>query len=257
MTIFRPCIDLHRGLVKQIVGGTLDKNDAPTTNFVSDRDAAWFASRYRADGLIGGHLIMLGPGNEEAAERALAAWPGGLQIGGGINAANGSLWLKRGAEKVIVTSSLFTERGLDMQKVRSMSEAVGRERLVIDLSCRRNTDGYFAATDRWQTTTTTPIDANTLNELAEYCSEYLVHAADVEGKCRGIDSELVEILGQYSPIRCTYAGGAKSIDDLALVDALSRGRVDLTFGSALDLFGGTLVRYDDCVRWNREHFQQQ
>jgi phosphoribosylformimino-5-aminoimidazole carboxamide ribotide isomerase len=253
MTRFRPCIDLHHGLVKQIVGGSLDGSDAPTTNFVSDQDAAWFARRYRQDQLLGGHVIMLGPGNEQAAESALAAWPGGLQLGGGIDAANANAWLGRGADKVIVTSYLFTAQALDLDKVKAMSDAVGKERLVIDLSCRRTSQGIFVATDRWQTITQTPVDADTLGMLAAYCAEYLVHAADVEGKCRGIDTELVRILGDHSPIACTYAGGAKSVEDLDLVATLSQGRVDLTFGSALDIFGGKLVRYEDCVRWNSEH----
>jgi phosphoribosylformimino-5-aminoimidazole carboxamide ribotide isomerase len=252
MTLFRPCIDLHRGLVKQIVGGSLDSSDAPTTNFVSDEDAAWYAAKYREDRLVGGHVIMLGPGNEKAASRALAAWPGGLQIGGGISPDNAASWLQRGADKVIVTSYLFSAERVDMARVKSLSRAVGRERLVIDLSCRRTKHGFFAATNRWQTVTETPIDSDTLVALAEYCAEYLVHAADVEGKCQGIDTELVTILGQHCPIPCTYAGGAKSIEDLALVHELSCGRVDLTFGSALDVFGGTLVRYEDCVRWNRQ-----
>lgn len=253
MTLFRPCIDLHRGLVKQIVGGSLDSSDAPSTNFVSDKGAAWYARRYREDGLTGGHVIMLGPGNEQAAESALAAWKGGLQIGGGITAANGFEWLQRGAKKVIVTSFLFTNKALDMDKVRAMADAVGRERLVIDLSCRRTEQGFFVATDRWQTITNTPIDAETLGSLAAYCDEYLVHAADVEGKCQGIDMDLVRLLGDCAPIACTYAGGAKDIEDLALVERLSHGRVDLTFGSALDIFGGKSVRYDDCVRWNMDH----
>ncbi len=253
MTLFRPCIDLHQGLVKQIVGGSLDAKDAPTTNFVSDQDAAWFAQRYRDDGLLGGHVIMLGPGNERAAQAALATWPGGLQVGGGITATNGATWIDCGADKVIVTSYLFTNQLVDMDRVKAMADAVGRERLVIDLSCRRTAHGFFVATDRWQTITDTPIDAETLGTLAEYCAEYLVHAADVEGKCRGIDQDLVRILGECSPIGCTYAGGAKSFEELALVEALSRGRVDLTFGSALDIFGGKLVRYDDCVRWNDQH----
>lgn len=251
MTLFRPCIDLHRGLVKQIVGGSLDPSDTPKTNFVSDKDASWYAAKYRDDGLIGGHVIMLGSGNEEAAARALAAWPGGLQIGGGIHLDNASSWLQRGADKVIVTSYLFSAQQVDMDKVKTLSRAVGRERLVIDLSCRKTAHGFFAATDRWQTVTKTPINGDTLTALAEYCAEYLVHAADVEGKCQGIDAELVQILGQHSPIPCTYAGGARAIEDLALVHELSVGRVDLTFGSALDVFGGTLVRYDECVRWNR------
>lgn len=253
MTLFRPCIDLHRGLVKQIVGGSLDSRDAPTTNFVSERDAAWYATKYRDDGLRGGHVILLGAGNDEAASSALAAWPGGLQIGGGISPANAMSWLERGADKVIVTSYLFTDRDLDFAKVEAISATVGKERLVIDLSCRRTQDGYIAATDRWQTLTNTRIDERTLEVLASYCAEYLVHAADVEGKCRGIDADLVRILGEGSPIACTYAGGAKSLEDLELVERLSGGRVDLTFGSALDLFGGKLVRYEDCVRWNRSH----
>jgi phosphoribosylformimino-5-aminoimidazole carboxamide ribotide isomerase len=252
MTLFRPCIDLHHGLVKQIVGGSLDTSDKPATNFVSDKDAAWFARRYCEDGLSGGHVIMLGSGNERAAQSALSSWPGGLQIGGGITAANGAEWLRRGAGKVIVTSYLFTNQALDVDKVKSMFDSVGKERLVIDLSCRRTKDGFFVATDRWQTITKTPIDDETLGSLAGYCSEYLVHAADVEGKCRGIDEDLVRLLGVCSPIPCTYAGGAKSVDDLSLVETLSGGRVDLTFGSALDIFGGALVQYDECVRWNRE-----
>jgi phosphoribosylformimino-5-aminoimidazole carboxamide ribotide isomerase len=251
MTLFRPCIDLHRGLVKQIVGGSLDSSDAPTTNFVSEKNAAWYAARYRDDGLTGGHVIMLGPGNEHAASAALAAWPGGLQIGGGINPSNAASWIERGADKVIVTSYLFTDRELDLSKVERMAAAVGKDRLVIDLSCRRTAEGYFAATDRWQTLTNTRVDRKTLVTLASFCTEYLLHAADVEGKCRGIDPELVRILGDTVPIACTYAGGANSLDDLELVAKLSHGRVDLTFGSALDLFGGNLVRYDDCVRWNR------
>jgi phosphoribosylformimino-5-aminoimidazole carboxamide ribotide isomerase len=256
MTQFRPCIDLHRGLVKQIVGGSLDNTDAPTTNFISDNDAAWFAQRYREDGLLGGHVIMLGSGNEQSAESALAVWPGKLQIGGGITIANGLKWIERGAEKVIVTSYLFTDKQLDLEKVKAMASEVGRDHLVIDLSCRRTAQGFFVATDRWQTITDTQIDARTLETLARYCSEYLVHAADVEGKCRGIDENLVRLLGQYSPIPCTYAGGANSIDDLSLVEELSLGRVDLTFGSALDLFGGSLVRYSDCVNWNRNHLRR-
>jgi phosphoribosylformimino-5-aminoimidazole carboxamide ribotide isomerase len=256
MTQFRPCIDLHRGLVKQIVGSSLDKTDAPKTNFISDNDAAWFAQRYREDGLLGGHVIMLGPGNEQAAESALAVWPGKLQVGGGITVANALKWIERGAEKVIVTSYLFTDKQLDIDKVEAMAEEVGQDHLVIDLSCRRTEKGFFVATDRWQTITDTPIDARTLETLATFCAEYLVHAADVEGKCRGIDEDLVRLLGQYSPIPCTYAGGAKSIDDLSLVEELSLGRVDLTFGSALDLFGGSLVRYSDCVNWNRNHLRR-
>ncbi len=252
MTAFRPCIDLHRGVVKQIVGGTLDADDAPDENFVSDKDPAWYAARYREDGLLGGHVIMLGPGNEVAAQKALQGWPGGLQLGGGITPGNGRTWIEKGADKVIVTSYLFTDNRLDMDKVCQMSQAVGADRLVIDLSCRRTPDGFFVATNRWQTVTKTSVDKAVLHRLAAYCAEYLVHAADVEGKCRGIDADLVRLLGNDSPIPCTYAGGAMALDDLDTVKHLSGGRVDLTFGSGLDIFGGDKVRYEDCVRWNQQ-----
>lgn len=254
VTLFRPCIDLHEGRVKQIVGGSLrDDGAAPRTHFVSERDASWFAARYREDGLPGGHVIRLGAGNDAAARSALLAWPGGLQIGGGIDARNALDWLEAGACAVIVTSWLFVDDALSLARVREISTRVGRERLVVDLSCRRRGDGYRVATNRWQTVTDTAVDRDTLERLAEFCGEFLVHAADVEGLCEGIDEELVALLGAHSPIPCTYAGGGRRIEDLARVAELSDGRVDLTFGSALDLFGGEGVRYADCVQWNRRH----
>jgi len=252
-TRFRPCIDLHEGRVKQIVGSTLrDSGPGPETNFVSDRDAEWFAKRYRSDELRGGHMILLGTGNDEAARRALSAWPGGLQLGGGVDIANALAWLDAGAEKVIVTSWLFEDGELSLERTRRLSRSVGPERLVIDLSCRRVAGGWRVATNRWQTITETPVSEATLHELAEFCSEFLVHAADVEGKRAGIDEALVSLLGSASPIPVTYAGGGRSLEDLSRVQALSEGRVDLTFGSALDLFGGDGVRYADCVAWNRQ-----
>ena len=253
MTRFRPCIDLHQGKVKQIVGGTLrDEGPGPAENFVAAEPAAHFAARYREDQLKGGHVIQLGPGNREAAEEALAAWPGGLQLGGGVTIENAAEWLARGASKVIVTSWLFVDDALAMDRVEALSAAIGRDRLVVDLSCRRVPGGgWRVATNRWQTVTRTPIDAATLRALEPLTGELLVHAADVEGKCEGIDEELVRALGAESPLPVTYAGGARDIADLARVAELSGGRVDLTYGSALDIFGGSLVRYDDCVRWNR------
>lgn len=253
MTRFRPCIDLHEGKVKQIVGGTL-RDDAAglRTNFESDQPAAWFAGRYRDDQLTGGHVIKLGPGNDEAARAALAAWPGGLQIGGGITAQNAPAWLEAGASHVIVTSWLFDAEGhfLD-ERLAALTATVGRDRLVIDLSCRADGDGWVVAMNRWQTRTELALDANTLSLLGETCAEFLIHAADVEGRCEGIDARLVELLGRHSPLPVTYAGGARAFSDLADVERRSGGRVDLTIGSALDLFGGTGVRYADCVAWNR------
>ena len=261
VTLFRPCIDLHQGSVKQIVGSSLrDDGTAPETNFVASDDAAWFAERYRDDDLRDGHVIMLGPGNEQAARRALAAFPGGLQVGGGIDADNAVTWLTAGASKVIVTSWLFLHDALSMERVNVLSERVGRDRLVIDLSCRRIASTAAAAaptwkvaTHRWQTLSHTELSRETFDQLADKCCEFLIHAADVEGKCEGIDAELVKLLGRLCPIPCTYAGGARDLRDLDRVQELSEGRVHLTFGSALDLFGGTRVRYADCVAWNREH----
>jgi phosphoribosylformimino-5-aminoimidazole carboxamide ribotide isomerase len=252
MTQFRPCIDLHHGQVKQIVGGSLsDSGKDLRTNFVSEHASEWYARRYHADGLFGGHIIMLGPGNEAAAAQALEAWPGGLQIGGGINAECAPRWLDAGADKIIVTSWLFPGGKLDMGRVHRLAKKVGPERVVIDLSCRRTGDGWFVATDRWQTVTDTLIGAELLNQLSDFCSEFLIHAADVEGLCRGIDADLVKALGSWSPLPCTYAGGANDITDLGTVENLSAGNLDLTFGSALDLFGGNQVKYQDCVEWNR------
>ena len=252
VTVFRPCIDLHEGKVKQIVGSSLrDDGGAPRTHFETEASASTFARRYREDALPGGHVIRLGAGNDAAAREALEAWPGGLQIGGGIGLDDAADWLDSGASHVIVTSWLFDGNALDMQRVRALSRRIGRERLVVDLSCRRVAGGWRVATDRWQTVTEVTVDARTLEDLSAFCAEFLIHAADVEGKCEGIDEALVELLGAACPLPCTYAGGARDISDLDRVEALSAGRVDLTFGSALDLFGGDLVRYADCVAWNR------
>jgi phosphoribosylformimino-5-aminoimidazole carboxamide ribotide isomerase len=275
--MFRPCIDLHEGRVKQIVGGTLGDNaDDLRTNFVSEHSAAWYAELYRRDALTGGHVILLGPGNETEARQALAAYPGGLQVGGGVNADNAPAWLEAGASHVIVTSWVFREGQVDWARLKQLVAAVGKERLVLDLSCRRRpltpslspSDGesvaegrvrgnYFVVTDRWQKLTELEINPDTLQTLAGSCAEFLIHAVDVEGLCRGIDRELVERLGKWSPIPTTYAGGASSMGDLEAVTRLGQGRIDLTIGSALDIFGGQGIRYADAVAFNRRQVPRQ
>jgi phosphoribosylformimino-5-aminoimidazole carboxamide ribotide isomerase len=250
--VFRPCIDLHEGVVKQIVGGTLgDAPDQLRTNFVSPRPAAWYAELYQRDQLTGGHVIMLGPGNETEARNALRAYPNGLQIGGGITAENASAWLDAGATHVIVTSWVFRDGRLDSERLSDLVRTVGRKRLVLDLSCRKRDGQYFVVTDRWQRFTDLVVSREILGQLASRCDEFLMHAVDVEGLCQGIDVELVQMLGEWSPIPTTYAGGAKSIEDLETVTRVGRGRVDLTIGSALDIFGGTGVRYEDAVAFNK------
>jgi len=251
--VFRPCIDLHEGKVKQIVGGTLDAGPGRLqTNFVSDRPAAWYAELYQRDGLKGGHVIMLGPGNDIEAQAALRAYPGGLQIGGGVNLNNAQTWLDAGASHVIVTSWVFRGGQVDWERLAQLVEAIGKARLVLDLSCRRRGEGYFVVTDRWQKFTDLVISRESLEKLAGWCAEFLIHAVDVEGQCRGIDQQLVSDLAQWSPIPTTYAGGAKSLADLETVTRLGQGRIDLTIGSALDVFGGSGVRYEDAVAFNRQ-----
>lgn len=250
MTIFRPCIDLHEGVVKQIVGGTLTDAGA-RENHVSSHEASWFAKRYQSDGLKGGHVIKLGGGNDEAARSALQSYPGGLQVGGGIDPNNARQWLVAGASQVIVTSYLFDDDNLSKERLDLLASVVDPTELVIDLSCRQLEDGFYVTTNRWQTVTRTRVDQELFELLAPYCSEFLVHAADVEGLCQGIEEDLVVLLSEISPHPCTYAGGARDISDLGRVESLSKGRVDLTFGSALDLFGGSGVRYAECVEWNR------
>jgi len=253
MTKFRPCIDLHNGSVKQIVGGSLSEDGhGLQTNFESDRPAGYFVDIYRKDALQGGHVIKLGAGNDAAARGALAAYLGGLQIGGGICLENAADWLRAGASHVIVTSWLFDVEGHFLPgRLDQIVSEVGKERLVLDLSCRAREESWVVAMNRWQTPTDLDVDAATLAELAGSCAEFLVHAADVEGKCGGIDERLVAFLGAHCPIPVTYAGGANALEDFATVDCLSGGKVDLTIGSALDLFGGSQVRYADCVAWNQ------
>jgi phosphoribosylformimino-5-aminoimidazole carboxamide ribotide isomerase len=249
--MFRPCIDLHEGKVKQIVGGTLGDAGRLRTNFVSEKPAAWFAELYRRDGLAGGHVIMLGPGNETEALAALAAFPGGLQIGGGINSENARGWLDAGASHIIVTSWVFREGRVDWERLGGLVRIAGKGRLVLDLSCRKRGENYFVVTDRWQTFTELGISQDTLQKLAGSCAEFLIHAADVEGLCRGIDRELVERLGKWTTIPTTYAGGANSLSELEEVTLLGQGKVDLTIGSALDIFGGKGIRYEDAVAFNQ------
>ena len=253
--MFRPCIDLHDGRVKQIVGGSIDDSqpDSLRTNFVSEKPPAWFAELYRRDDLRGGHVIKLGQGNDDAARKALAAWPGGLQVGGGITADNAAEWIDAGASHVIVTSWLFRDGQLDECRLDQLGQRLGQARLVIDLSCRRRDGDYFVVTDRWQTFTDLRVNADTLGRLAKRCDEFLIHGVDVEGLGQGIDEDLVRLIAEHSPIPATYAGGAKSMEDLQRVTALGQGRVHLTIGSALDIFGGNGVRYEDAVAFNRKN----
>lgn len=246
---FRPCIDIHNGRVKQIVGSTLsDKGDRAAENFVSEQDAGFFARMYREKGLLGGHVILLNskdspfyPDTRKQAIKALKAYPGGLQAGGGIRDDNAHEFLDAGASHVIVTSFVFKDGEISYGNLEKMVRSVGKEHLVLDLSCRKRGDSYYVVTDRWQKFTNVKVDKNALQELGSYCSEFLIHAVDVEGKASGIEKGLVEILAEYGERPMTYAGGVGSFQDLRELAEHGQGKLDVTIGSALDIFGGPLA----------------
>ncbi|QCR32983.1 phosphoribosylformimino-5-aminoimidazole carboxamide ribotide isomerase [Lysinibacillus sp. SGAir0095] len=238
---FRPCIDLHDGKVKQIVGSTLGYQDKSVVeNFISDYDAAYYAEMFKKDGLTGGHVIMLGTGNEEAAFLALKTYPNGLQIGGGITDENAKKYIDAGATHIIVTSFIFHDGKLDMERLEKLVQKVGKEHIVIDLSCRKRDGKWFVVTDKWTKFSDFEVNEASISEIEQYCDELLIHAVDVEGKRSGMQEELVQDLALWTSIPTTYAGGVRSLEDLQKFNNLSKGRLHVTIGSALDIFGGDL-----------------
>ncbi len=253
---FRPCIDIHNGKVKQIVGGSLkDEGNAAEENFVSEQDAVFFAEFYKKYKVRGGHIILL---NREGSEHyeasrmqamaALKAFPGGLQIGGGIHPGNAVGYLNAGASHVIVTSYVFQGGNIHYGRLKELADLIGRERLVLDLSCRKRNGAYYIVTDRWQNYTEAELNEETLDLLSAYCSEFLVHAVDVEGKAEGIERPIVSLLGEWGKLPLTYAGGVHDFQDLELLRMLGKERVNVTIGSALDLFGGNM-KFSDVIAW--------
>lgn len=246
--LFRPCIDIHNGQVKQIVGGSLlDAGDYAQENFVSEKNGGYYACLYKQAGLHGGHIILLNAVDSEyyeadvaQAKSALNAYPNGLMIGGGINDTNAANFLDAGASHVIVTSFVFKNGEINYTNLDRIVGEIGKERLVLDLSCRKKGDDYYIVTDRWQNFTNVKVSNEVLNELSSYCDEYLIHAVDVEGKTNGIECNLVKLLASNQSRPMTYAGGVGSYDDLALLKKLGNNKIDVTIGSALDLFGGKL-----------------
>ena len=244
----RPCIDIHNGKVKQLVGGSIqDQGDSAQENYISSQDAAWYARLFQEKGLKNGHVILLNSKDSAYYEQtrqqalsALQAYPGGLQVGGGITAENAREYLDAGASHVIVTSYVFRNGDISFENLNRMMDAVGKKRLVLDLSCRKKDGLYYIVADRWQKFTEHVVNEETLNLLAPYCSEFLIHAVDVEGKASGIEEELASMLGVWDGIPITYAGGVGSLDDVELLKKLGNRRLDVTIGSALDIFGGTI-----------------
>lgn len=249
---FRPCIDIHNGKVKQIVGGSLkDQDDFAEENFVSDKDAEWFSRLYQKDGLNGGHIILLNKKGSayyeedvRQAKKALSAFPNGLQIGGGVDDTNADYFIKNGASHVIVTSFVFQDGVINYNNLNRLVEKVGKEHIVLDLSCRKRESEYYIVTNRWQSFTRESITMELLERLSVYCDEFLIHAVDVEGKASGVEIELVKLLGKWKKIPITYAGGIGTMEDVENIRTMGMGRLDITVGSALDLFGGD-ISYDE------------
>lgn len=246
---FRPCIDLHDGKVKQIVGSTLGYSDKDVIeNFTSSYNSAYYAKLFKEDQLTGGHVIMLGPGNEEAALVALKAYPDGLQVGGGITADNAKKYIDAGASHVIVTSYIFHDGVLDMERLEKLVAAVGKQHLVIDLSCRARDDKWFVVTDKWTKFSDFEVNAESIRFIEKYCDELLIHAVDVEGKKGGMQEELVRDLAEWTTIPTTYAGGVRSMEDLKKFETITNRQLHVTIGSALSLFGGDLA-YEEVVAY--------
>lgn len=255
---FRPCIDIHNGKIKQIVGGSLkDEGDFATDNYVSEKNGDYYARLYREAGLTGGHIILLNPVTSSYYEQtktqamfALKEWPGGLQVGGGITAENAREFLQAGASHIIVTSYVFQDGKINYGNLRKIVSVASKKHLVLDLSCRKREDGYYIVTNRWQNFTDVKLTEQVLEELSHYCDEFLIHAVDVEGKASGIAKELVALLANWDGIPVTYAGGVGNFDDLKTLKEIGQGKLDVTIGSALDLFGGPM-RFTEVLEYIR------
>lgn len=255
---FRPCIDIHNGKVKQIVGSSLkDAGDYAVENFVAGQDAAFYAELYKCHEIKNGHIILLNKADseyyektKEQAMKALAAYPKGLQIGGGIVPENAAQYLDAGASHVIVTSYVFRDGRIDYDNLQKLLKETGRENLVLDLSCRMKNGNYYIVTDRWQKYTDVILNSNTLDELASFCDEFLIHAVDVEGKADGIEQKLAEMLGNWNKIPIIYAGGVHTFEDLRLLKELGKNHIHVTIGSALDLFGGNM-KFEEVLAYIR------
>lgn len=253
---FRPCIDIHNGIVKQIVGGSLNKDSMKAReNFVAKQSAKHYAKKYKKDGLTGGHIIMLNsldsPAYEETkkqAIKALKAYPNAMQVGGGINDRTANEFIRAGATHVIVTSFVFFQGRINYMNLEKLKTAVGADKIVLDLSCRKRDGDYYVVTDRWQNFTEEKVGPELFEKLENYCDEFLVHGVDVEGRRSGMDEELVRILARYEGKPITYAGGISKLEQIDKLKEASGGKLDFTIGTALDIFGGNLP-YDEVKKY--------
>ncbi|MBU1177633.1 phosphoribosylformimino-5-aminoimidazole carboxamide ribotide isomerase [Patescibacteria group bacterium] len=240
---FRPCIDIHQGKVKQIIGSSLNSSKSEAEeNFVAEKSAEYFASLYKEDGLAGGHVIMLDDSQQTKQEaiKALKAYPDGLQIGGGITDQSAPEFIRAGASQVIVSSFIFVDGRLSESRLTGLKKAIGKDRLVLDLSCRYRGDEYVVVIDRWQTFTDYAVTVENLKALSRYCAEFLVHGVDSEGKRQGIEEDLLATLSEFTDIPVTYAGGVRSLTDVEQIRQVGQDKVNFTVGSSLDIFGGDL-----------------
>ncbi len=172
-----------------------------------------------------------------------------MQVGGGIKGYNAMSYINQGATHVIVTSYIFNDGQLHQGHLEEMVETVGKDHLVLDLSCRKKEDCYYVVTNRWQKFTNFEVNEENIRFLEQYCNEFLVHAVDVEGLKSGIDNELLNLLSRWVRIPCTYAGGISTLEDLERIKVQGKGKIDFTVGSAMDIFGGNL-KFSDVMKYH-------
>ena len=238
--IFRPCIDLHQGKIRQIVGITLTDKAGPKINFSATKSVEWFVDLYKADNLQDGHIILLGEGNEKVALRAIKRWPAAFQVGGQMNIDNASFWLDKGAKKIIFTSWLIEKETIHWQRLENLAKKITPQKIVLDLSCQYFDGDYYIMTEQWKNKSKHSL-GKVAAKLADYCSEFLIHATSVEGQKKGIEKKLIKTLADYKkPAEITYAGGITTQEDIEFIIQEGQSRLFFTVGSALDIFGGTL-----------------
>ncbi|MBT3539096.1 phosphoribosylformimino-5-aminoimidazole carboxamide ribotide isomerase [bacterium] len=239
---FRPCIDILNGKVTQIVGETLATNSLVAENFVTNKNAAYFADLYKKNNLAGGHIIMLDKTEKTKSQtiEALKTFPQDFQVGGNINSDNAQEFINAGASHIIVTSYIFKDNKLSPLRLQRLMSAVKKEKIVLDLSCRKKNNEYYVVTNRWQIFSNFKVTSKNLETLSNYCDEFLIHGVDSEGKLQGVEIDLLNILKDFTGIPITYAGGIRDMNDIEKIKQTGNGYINFSVGTALDIFGGEL-----------------
>ncbi len=249
---FRPCIDVFKGKVVQLIGTSLFGGEEKTIvkHFESEYSPAYYAELFKQDNLKGGHILSLGSGNNDVVIEALKAFNGGMKYGGSVTPENAHVYLDAGATHVIVNSYVFDNGEINLPNLKSLVKSIGKDKLVLDMSCRKKNGDYYIVTNLWEKFTNVILDQKSLQDISKYCDEIIVHGVDSEGRKQGLESDLVRILAQHTPIKTVYAGGISSIADLTMIKALGNEKIDPCIGTALSIYGGNLSYYE-VLEWNK------